>query len=56
MKRFLLILVIALAVVGGLVSWRGHQKAAREAVKDAQKQAEIPVTIAQAVSRTCRYM
>ncbi len=49
MKRFLLILVIALAVVGGLVSWRGHQKAAREAVKDAQKQAEIPVTIAQAV-------
>ena len=49
MKRFLLVLVIALAVVGGLVFWRGHQKAARDAAKEAQKTAQVPVTVARAV-------
>jgi multidrug efflux system membrane fusion protein len=49
MKRFLLALIVALAVVGGLVWWRGHQKAARDAAKDAQKTAEVPVMIARAV-------
>jgi membrane fusion protein, multidrug efflux system len=49
MKRFLLVLVIALAVVGGLVVWRGHQKAARDAAKDAQSNAQVPVTVARAV-------
>src|SRR5580693_2481799 len=43
MKRFLLALVVALAVVGTLVWWRGHQKAARDAAQDAQKTAEVPV-------------
>jgi hypothetical protein len=41
MKRFLLALVVALAVVGSLVWWRGHQKAARDAAKDAQKTARM---------------
>jgi multidrug efflux system membrane fusion protein len=49
MKRFLLALVVALAAVGSLVWWRGHQKAARDAAKDAQKTAEVPVMIARAV-------
>ena len=50
MKRFLLALGVALAVVGTLVWWRGHQKAARDAAKDAQKTAEVPVLIARAVT------
>jgi len=49
MKRFLLVLVVALIVIGSLVWWRGHQKAARDAAKDAQKTAEVPVLIARAV-------
>jgi multidrug efflux system membrane fusion protein len=49
MKRFLLVLVIALAIVGSLVIWRGHQKATRDAAKDAQKTAEVPVLVARAV-------
>ena len=42
MKRFLLVLVIALAVVGGLVRWRGNQKAAWDAAKEAQKSTQVP--------------
>src|SRR5580704_3751567 len=49
MKRFLLVLVIALAVVGGLVAWRGNQKAAWDAAKEAQKTTRVPVLIAHAV-------
>jgi multidrug efflux system membrane fusion protein len=49
MKRFLLVLVLALAIVGSLVIWRGHQKATRDAAKDAQKTAEVPVLVARAV-------
>jgi multidrug efflux system membrane fusion protein len=49
MKRFLLVLVIALAVIGGLVTWRGNQKAAWDAAKEAQKSTRVPVLIAHAV-------
>jgi multidrug efflux system membrane fusion protein len=49
MKRFLLVLVTALAIVGGLVFWREHQKAARDAAKGAQNTAQVPVTVARAV-------
>ena len=48
MKRFLLAIVLVLVVVGGLVTWRGHQKKARDDAKDAQKQAIVPVHTAAA--------
>jgi multidrug efflux system membrane fusion protein len=44
MKRFLLIAVLILAVVGGLVWWRGSQNAAHEKQVKADKEADaIPV-------------
>ncbi len=48
MKRFLLALVLAIVLVGGLVTWRGHQKKARQAAQDAQKEQLVPVMTAHA--------
>lgn len=48
MKRFLAVFVIGLCTVAALVTWRGHQKAAREAVKDANKETLVPVQAARA--------
>jgi multidrug efflux system membrane fusion protein len=48
MKRFFLVLAVAVVVIVGLASWRAKEKAARDAVKDAQKQALVPVLTARA--------
>src|ERR1700733_5374842 len=50
MRRFILVLLLVLACVGGLVVWRGHQKAARDAVRAAAKQADIPVVTTSAIT------
>jgi multidrug efflux system membrane fusion protein len=43
MKRFLLVLAIVVVAVIGLGIFRSHQKSVRDAAKDAQKQALVPV-------------
>jgi multidrug efflux system membrane fusion protein len=48
MKRFLIALVVVLAVVGGLVVLRGHQKATRAAAAAAAEDKTIPVLTAAA--------
>jgi multidrug efflux system membrane fusion protein len=50
MKRFFLVVTVALAVIIGLASWRTHQKHARDAAKDAQKEALVPVMTARATT------
>jgi membrane fusion protein, multidrug efflux system len=50
MKKFLVALVLVIAVVIGLVSWRSHQKAGRDAIKEAQKQSLVPVMTAKATT------
>jgi multidrug efflux system membrane fusion protein len=48
MKRFLIALVVVLAIVGGLVVLRGHQKATRAAAAAAAEDKTIPVLTAPA--------
>ena len=49
MKRFILAIVVVIAIVGGLVWYRGHQQAARAKAADTTG-APIPVLLAQATS------
>jgi multidrug efflux system membrane fusion protein len=48
MKKFLAAAVLVIAVIIVLAIWRSHQKAGRDAVKEAQKQALVPVLTARA--------
>jgi multidrug efflux system membrane fusion protein len=48
MKRFFIVLAIVIVAVIGLVVWRSHQKAARDAAKAAEKESVIPVLTARA--------
>jgi multidrug efflux system membrane fusion protein len=50
MKKFLVAIVLLVVVVGGLVVYRGHQKAAETAAHDAAtSQAAVPIATARAV-------
>jgi multidrug efflux system membrane fusion protein len=49
MKRFLLAVVVGVLVIGGLVSYRGRQKAAQTAAHEAAAQTAVPVAVAKAV-------
>jgi multidrug efflux system membrane fusion protein len=48
MKRFFIAVAIGLAVIIGLATWRTHQKHARDAAQEAQKEALVPVMTARA--------
>jgi multidrug efflux system membrane fusion protein len=48
MKRFFIVLAIVVVAVIGLVTWRSHQKASRDAAKTAEKESVIPVLTARA--------
>jgi multidrug efflux system membrane fusion protein len=48
MKRFLLAVVVAVLVIGGLVSYRGRQKASQTAAHEAAGQTAVPVATAKA--------